>query len=279
MYDSPPVIKATISAARTTSANQTARISLVLLIMPPNVQAGPYCTLGGMAQRKAQQVELLGGTFTSGGVTPSFGSATAGAARDVEWLTDSGAGVVLPWPCPDGPWYLRLDLAKVDGRTQVVGLHIQSYVDGTDETGQPLRAPGPQGLAEVTHAVIRQIKMGQIAESGRRLLAMSEAAEALMGTSDPQARERISQHLVELTNAGGTGKRRTPAGDELLSRIANLYREAVAAGGEPGRKPAKYVEDQLRQAGMEIGGPAVRKLVARARSRGLLTPATPRRPG
>jgi len=231
-----------------------------------------------MAQRKAQRAELLGGMVASGGVTVQFGPDAAAAAQGIEWLTN-GAGVVLGWPDPNGPWYVRLDLAKVDGRAQVVGLHIQSYVEGVDEHDQPLRVPGPHGLAEVTHAVVRDIRMGQIAESGRRLLSMAETAKALIGTSDPAVRERITQQLLELTNRGTPRKRRPPADDNVLAQIADLYQEAIAAGGVLGRKPAKYVEDKLRQAGLEIDGPAVRKLVARARSRGLLAPTTPRRPG
>lgn len=231
-----------------------------------------------MAQRKGLQAELLGGTVASGGVTIQFGPDSAAAAREIEWLTD-GAGVVLRWPEPDGPWYLRLDLANVDGRAQVVGLHIQSYREGVDEHDQPMRVPGPHGLAEVTHAVVRDIKMGQIAESGRRLLSLAETAKALTETSDPAIKERITQQLLDLTNRGTPRKRRPPADHNVLAQIADLYQDAIAAGGAPGRKPARYVEEKLRQAGLEIDGPAVRKLVARVRSRGLLAPTTPRRPG
>jgi hypothetical protein len=216
--------------------------------------------------------------MVASGVRVQFGPDVAAAARKVEWLTDD-PGVVLRWPDPDGPWYLRLDLANVDGRAQVVGLHIQSYVEGVDEHDQPLRVPGPRGLAEVTHAVVRDIKMGQIAESGRHLLSVADTAKALTETSDPTVKERVARQLLELTNRGTPRKRRPPADDNVLAQIADLYQKAIAAGGEPGRKPAKYVEDRLRQAGLKIDGPAVRKLIARARSRGLLAPTTPRRPG
>ncbi len=233
-----------------------------------------------MSQTKAQWVELLGGMVASGGTTIQFGPDTAAAARDIEWLTDDGGnGVTLSWPDPDGPWFIRLDLAKVDGRAQVVGLHLQSYIDGVDENGQPLRAAGPQGLAEVTHAVVRALKMGQIAESWRHHMSISETAKALTEATDPNVRDGIARQLLDLTNRGMPRRRRPPVGEHLLAHIAELYREALAAGGEPRRKPAKYVEGKLRQEGLEIDGPAVRKLVARARTHGLLTPTTPRQPG
>jgi hypothetical protein len=161
----------------------------------------------------------------------------------------------------------------------VVGLHLQSFIDGFDENGQPLRAPGPQGLTEVTHAVVRALKMGQIAESGRHLLSFSETAKAFTEATDPNVRAGIARQLIELTNRGAPRRRRPMADEHFLAHIAELYREALAVGGEPRRKPAKYVEGKLRQEGLEIDGPAVRKLVARARSRRLLTPATPRQPG
>lgn len=232
-----------------------------------------------MSQTKAQPAGLLGGMVTNG-ATVHFGPDTAAAARNIEWLTDGdGSGVTLPWPGPEGPWLISLDLAKVDGRVQVVGLHLRSFIDGYDENGQPLRAPGPQGLTEVTHAVVRSLKMGQIAESWRQLLSLSETAKALIAATDPDLRSGIERQLLELTNRGVPRRRRPPADESLLAHIAQLYREALAVGGEPGRKPAKYVEGKLRHEGLEIDGPAVRKLVARARSCGLLTPTTPRRPG
>lgn len=99
-------------------------------------------------------------------------------AQEIEWLTDCGAGVTLPWPEPGGPWTVRLDIARIDGRAQVVGLHIQSYAESAGGDGQPSRVPGPHGLTQVSHAVVRQIRMGQLAELGRRALAGDTAPTA-----------------------------------------------------------------------------------------------------
>jgi len=273
----PQRVRATITTARITIANQTTHVALAL-VMTRKVQGGLYRTLVGMSRNKAQRVELLDGTVSSGGTTIQFGPDTAAAARNIEWLTD-GDGVNLPWPGPGGPWFIRLDLAKVDGRAQVVGLHLQSYVDGVDESGQPLRAAGPHGLTEVTHAVVRAIKMGQVAESGRHLLSLMQTAKMFIETSELTVKEGIARQLLELTKRGTPRRRRPPADEDFLAHIAQLYCEALATGGEPRRKPAKYVEGKLRQGGLQIDGPAVRKLVARARSQGLLAPTTPRQPG
>ena len=79
--------------------------------------------------------------------------------------------VSFPWPEQGGPWMLTVDVAAVDGRATVVGLHVCSYVAGMDGEGGPVRIPGPQGLTEVTHAVVRGLKMGQIADTARAMLA------------------------------------------------------------------------------------------------------------
>jgi hypothetical protein len=231
-----------------------------------------------MNHKKEQQVGLLGGMLLSG-ATYTAGPTSAAAAREIKWVTGDDVTVIIPWPEHDGPWFLKVDLAEVDGRAQIVGLHVQSYIDGFDEHGQPLRIPGPHGLAEVTHAVVRGLKMGQIAESARHMFLMTTVANDLTSANDPEIKERIAQQLLELTNRGMPRRRRPAADDRVLTQVAELYREAIAAGGEPSRKPAKYIEDKLQQAGLQMDGAAVRKLIARARSRGLLAPATPRRPG
>lgn len=226
--------------------------------------------------RKGQTADLLG--FFGGGVRV-FDRATAEAAREIEWLTDDDTPAMFPWPEPGGPWFIRVDLAVVDNRPQVVGLHLESFGRGEDEEGEPVRVPGPQGLTEVTHNVVRDLRMGQIAESARRAFAILATARVMTRTTDAAVHARMARQLLELTNRGQPRKRRPAAGVEQLQQVADLYREALASGGEVARKPAKYVEQRLRAAGLDIDAPAVRKLIARARSKQLLPPTTPRRPG
>ena len=235
-----------------------------------------------MARRKAQDETLLGGMLLGGGSGPIiFGEESAARAQGIEWLTGDDSQVVLGWPdAVNGPWYLDVDLAQADGRTQVVGLHIRSYMEGQDQTGNRMRVPGPDGLLELTHSVVRDLRMGQIAESARRIFAMTATAKLLMESPEPDVRAKLGRQLIELTNRGTPRKRRPAADDEQLGQNADLYRQALAQGGDARRKPAKFVEEKLRAAGIDTDASAVRKLIARARSRGLLEPApSPRQPG
>lgn len=90
--------------------------------------------------------------------------------------------VSFPWPEEGGPWVVRADVALVDGRRVVVGLHLTSYTVEDDEDGATLRIPGPHGLTEVTHAVVRGLKMGQMADTARMMLAPNHAPSS---ASDP----------------------------------------------------------------------------------------------
>lgn len=234
-----------------------------------------------MASRNVQDETLLGGLLSTGGSGIVFGEESAARAQGIEWLTGDDTRVVLGWPdAVKGPWYLDVDLAQVDGRTQVVGLHIRSYIDGRDQAGNRMLVPGPQGLLELTHAVVRDLRMGQIAESARRLFAMTTTAKLFFESTEPDVRAKLGRQLIELTNRGTPRKRRPAADNEQLRQIADLYRQALAQGGDARRKPAKFVEGKLRAAGIDFDAAAVRKLIARARSRGLLEPApNPRQPG
>jgi len=140
--------------------------------------------------------------------------------------------------------------------------------------------PGPEGLLELTHSVVRDLRMGQIAESARRLFAMMATAKLVFESTEPDVRAKLGRQLIELTNRGTARKRRPAADNEQLRQIADLYRQALAQGGDARRKPAKFVEEKLRAADIDIDAAAVRKLIARARSRGFLEPApNPRQPG
>jgi hypothetical protein len=80
---------------------------------------------------------------------------------------------------------------------------------------------------------------------------------------------------TSLTAAGTPRQRRRPASDDHLRLVAALYAEALAAGQH--RTPARYVEQQLRQRGVQVsargGRDQVRKWIQRARERGFIPPA------
>lgn len=195
----------------------------------------------------------------------------------IEWLTPlpEGEDVTLLWPDQqDGPLVLTCHWAFVDGRALMVGLDVRTF---TETDGQ--RQPGPGGVREVRIDDLTGLSIREIRELSRAKLtgmAMTRLAETTR-----RAAERLpyDQVVTALTTRGTPRKRRPPADDALLRIVADRYREALTLGGTPARRPAVYVTEQLREKGWEYDGPAVRKLIQRARQQGLLPPATPRRPG
>ena len=69
----------------------------------------------------------------------------------MEWLTPApdGTPVVLRWPDEDGPFLLTCHLARVEGRTMLVGLDIRSFKPD-DATGHGLPSQRGATLAPRT---------------------------------------------------------------------------------------------------------------------------------
>jgi len=184
----------------------------------------------------------------------------------VEWLTPApdGTPVVLRWPDEDGPFLLTCHLARVEGRTMLVGLDIRSF-EPDDSTGH--------GLAEVNHPVLRSLRAGEIAEAARARLAAIVAQQAGSDRWDDAIREAAARTFQVLTapdRSRPTGYR--PA-SEQLQRVAQLYLEAIATGGDSARRPSIYVHHALAEAGLDISLNTVRGQIQRARSKGLIPPA------
>jgi hypothetical protein len=94
---------------------------------------------------------------------------------------------------------------------------------------------------------------------------------------DPEAAEAFAGWLTErrsmLTAKGEPRKRRPPADDDHLRRVADLY---TAAYGSGSKSPAKDVEEELRRLGeprLSTKGSRVqvRQWIRRARERGYIT--------
>jgi hypothetical protein len=119
----------------------------------------------------------------------------------------------------------------------------------------------PVEWANAVHSGIRE-------PLGVRITHTARAADALDSCSDKV-----------LTKRGAARKRRPSAGTRELARVADLYRAALAAGGESGRKPAKYVHERLVTDGVDATPVQVRKWIARARRDGVLPSTTERKPG
>jgi len=189
--------------------------------------------------------------------------------QEVEWLTPApdGTAVQLPWPDANGPFLLTCHLVHVDGRTQLVGLDIRSFA--LDASGTPV--PGPAGLVEVNHPALRSLRAGEIAEAARARLAALVGAQS-GATWDEYVRaaaSRTSEALTSPDRPRPTGFR--PASAQL-QRVADLFLQAIAAGGDSARKPSIYVHHALAEAGSDITLNAVRGQIHRARVKGLIPP-------
>ena len=199
---------------------------------------------------------------------PTDRSATP--SQEVEWLTPApdSTPVHLPWPDQDGPFLLTCHLARVEGRTVLVGLDIRSFTLDTD--GTP--TPGPAGLTEVNHPALRSLRAGEIAEAARARLAALLGAQTGSPSWDTSVRTAASRTFQALTSPDRprpTGFR--PASAQL-QRVAELYLQALAAGGESARKPSIYVHHALAEEGSDITLNAVRGQIHRARTKGLIPP-------
>ncbi len=189
--------------------------------------------------------------------------------QEVEWLTPApdGTPVVLPWPDADGPFELTCHLARIDGRTTLVGLDLRSF---HDHDAHP--TPGPHGLLEVNHPVLRSLRAGEIAEAARARLAATLAATAGSTAWDHSIRDAATRTYQTLTTPDRphpTGMR--PASGQL-QQVAELYLQAVAAGGDSARRPSIYVHQALTDQGQSVSLNTVRGQLHRARVKGLLPP-------
>jgi hypothetical protein len=191
--------------------------------------------------------------------------------QEVEWLTPApdGTSVELSWPDEHGPFLLTCHLALVDGRTLLVGLDVRSF----RAIGSGDVVPGPAGLVEVNHPALRSLRAGEIAEAARARLAAELASQSGSRRGSATQREVAGQRLEALT----TPHRPRPTGfrpaSSQLQKVADLYLQAVAAGGDSARRPSIYVHHALAEEGSDITLNTVRGQIHRARAKGLIPQA------
>ena len=195
--------------------------------------------------------------------------------QEVEWLTPApdGTPVVLPWPDENGPFLLTCHLARVEGRTMLVGLDVRSFHGPTadDATGTP--TPGPLGLTEVNHPALRSLRAGEIAEAARAKLAAMVGATAGSSGWDDSVREAAARRFEVLTSPNKSRVAGVRPVSDQLQRVAALYLQAIAAGGDSAKKPSIYVHHALTEDGLDVSLNTVRGQIHRARVKGLIPPA------
>jgi AraC-like DNA-binding protein len=200
---------------------------------------------------------------------------TEEVSQSIEWLTPFPFDGLQPVYVEDdnSQWHVVPHWALVDGRAMLVGLDIRCFIQEYDREGNPLpRSPVADRLADLTQHVLRGISLSAVRTQSQTHLARRFTSVAGACPSTPLG-DRLEALAAALTAKGQPRKRRAPAQDDLLARVAQLYELALSSGSTT---PVRYVEERLRQQGIEIstrgGRDQVRKWVQRARQRGLLAP-------
>jgi hypothetical protein len=147
-------------------------------------------------------------------------------------------------------WRVTVHWASVNGAAVPVGLDLHLFEEDRDG-------------GVVNAAALRSLRVGELIEQSRRA-----------GTWDTD---------VTVTKAAPAPRRSRwgpPAeqGDDFIAEVAALYHEAKAQGGEPARKPWRYVTDQLRAQGVsDVTDGQLKNWSRRAKNLGLLATTGRRR--
>lgn len=196
------------------------------------------------------------------------------------------------WPEQEPLWAVDFTwVPQVDatGRPMLVPVGVQ--VRSFDQVeGQPLQ-PLPAGLQPVTRGLFKTLPMAALIERSRQALLVQLHEFVTI------ARESTDLLSVEAADALGSAilfiavdddqeppkrGRRADRDPAFYRQVAALYEAAVRGGGEPARKPAKYVERRLRESGHIddlTKPPQVRKFIQKARELGFLPVTRERQPG
>ncbi|HKT00405.1 MAG TPA: hypothetical protein VJT31_12800 [Rugosimonospora sp.] len=161
---------------------------------------------------------------------------------------------------PDGHvWHLTVHWARINGTAVPVGLDLHAY------TQTPTRMQPTGGV--LTAAVLRSVRVAAVVEATRR--------HGAWPTTPPPRQPKPRRAPQAGTRGAG---RPVERGDDFIAEVAALYREAKAVGGEPARKPWRYVAEQLEARGVPgVTDGQLKNWSRRAKNLGLLP--TTRRAG
>lgn len=150
-------------------------------------------------------------------------------------------------------WRVTVHWASGDGAAVPVGLDLHAVEEGGD--GGVLNA-----------AVLRSLRVGELIEQTRRAGGWNvEIQPTTPATADgpPEQPQR---------------GRPADRGDDFIAEVAALYQEAKAQGGEPARKPWRYVTARLKERGLsDVTDGQLKNWSRRAKNLGLLTTTGRRR--
>ena len=156
---------------------------------------------------------------------------------------------------PDGhTWHVTVHWADVNGRSTPIGVDLHAF------TGEDAQVRPTGGV--LTAAVLRSLRIAEIIEDTRKRAPWAR----------PTSRPKSSRRQDAATTPVKRGAGRPPdRGDEFIAEIAALYHEAKAQGGEPARKPWRYVANRLTAQGIrDVTDGQLKNWSRRAKNLGLL---------
>jgi len=143
--------------------------------------------------------------------------------------------------------------ADIGGRSTPIGVDLHAFT-GDDDHVRPTGGV-------LTAAVLRSLRIAEIIEDTRK-----RAPWARPG-SHPTPSRRAGRTAPAKRGVGRPPDR----GDDFIAELAALYDEAKAQGGEPARKPWRYVAEQLAARGVpDVTDGQLRNWSRRAKNLGLL---------
>lgn len=177
------------------------------------------------------------------------------------WLHGAGEPIAVDWSDPDGnTWRVRAWWAEVDGRGVLIGMDVHGF---SSRGNSGWSALGEHNPPELRSKVLRSLPVARLADECRIVEGAFARATGLPAPKSVQRRPKRRR------------KREAVLADDQLKRVAEVYQRAMALGGEPRRKPARYVETTLAAEGFDgleasprypvAQSARVRKWIARAR--------------
>lgn len=207
-------------------------------------------------------------------------------STQVEFLKPDPFGeeqTAVYWPDEvRGPWRVVVHWAKVEGRVLPIGITVASF---EDDGHQQSTRPGQP--VEVTRDLFKRLPIAGLLERSR-LQAQGWAdlvnEPGSFWPTDYQDQSSKYARALASTTKLRAGRPRDHDPD-FYAEVARLYLIALQGGGEPSRKPARYVHDALVSAGrlrayteaeealQRAQRDQVRKYIQTARRDGLIPPA------
>ncbi len=182
--------------------------------------------------------------------------------RPVTDTTTSLGAIPYVHTDPNGHrWQLTVHWVDIHGKATPVGLDIRGLADShADLSGATLGA-----------SVLRSIRIGEVIETTRRNGTWAVPAGTPNTGDHPESAHQARAARTDAKQTKGPG-RPAEQDDDFIAEVATLFRRAKAQGGEPARKPWRYVAEQLNIRGVRnVTDGQLKNWSRRAKNLGLLS--------